>query len=177
MRALLCSVVAASQFYQPMLRGVPSPVAPELNFQPVMQPATQFVPVFEDVQPAQSTWYPLGGGMLLGVAAALFLPANAPRAALAMFGTRATADSRAPEPEMNRVCDITGKRSNNANRVSFSNKKWAYWQQPNLQVKRLYSEELGRNVKLKIAVSTLRTIRKNGLDATAKKYGVDLSKF
>ena len=34
-----------------------------------------------------------------------------------------------------------------------------------------------RYVKVKVAVSTLRTIRKNGLDATAKKYGVDLSKF
>ena len=30
---------------------------------------------------------------------------------------------------------------------------------------------------MKIATSTLRTIRKNGLDETAKKYGVDLSKF
>ena len=38
-------------------------------------------------------------------------------------------------------------------------------------------KELDRYVRVKIATSTLRTIRKNGLDETAKKYGVDLSKF
>ncbi len=78
---------------------------------------------------------------------------------------------------MNRVCDITGKRANNANRVSFSNKHFARWQYPNLQTKRLYSQELDRYVRVKVACSTLRTIRKNGLDETAKKYGVDLAKF
>ena len=78
---------------------------------------------------------------------------------------------------MSRVCDITGKRANNANRVSFSNKHWAYWQYPNLQKKRFFSPELNRTVKLKVATSTIRTIRKLGLDATARKYGVDLSKF
>ena len=74
-------------------------------------------------------------------------------------------------------CDITGKRSNNANRVSFSNKKWARLQEPNLQTKRLFSKELDRFVRLKVATSTLRTIRKLGLDETAKKYEIDLSKF
>ena len=78
---------------------------------------------------------------------------------------------------MSRVCDITGKSANNANRVTFSNKHNAYRQYPNLQTKRLFSEELNRTVKLKVATSTLRTIRKLGLDATAAKYGVDLSKF
>ena len=79
--------------------------------------------------------------------------------------------------QMSRMCDLTGKRANNANRVSFSNKHWSRWQYPNLQTKRLYSKELDRFVKLKVATSTLRTIRKNGLDETAKKYSVDLSKF
>ena len=79
--------------------------------------------------------------------------------------------------QMSRVCDITGKRANNANRVTFSNKHFAYWQYPNLQTKKFYSDELGRDVKLKVATSTMRTIRKLGLDQTAKKYGVDLSKF
>jgi len=79
--------------------------------------------------------------------------------------------------QMNRICDISGKRANNANRVSFSNKHWARWQYPNLQSKKLYSKELDRYVRLKVATSTLRTIRKNGLDETAKKYNVDLSKF
>merc|ERR1740138_525890 len=79
--------------------------------------------------------------------------------------------------QMNRICDISGKRANNANRVSFSNKHFARLQYPNLQVKRRYSKELDRYVRVKIATSTLRTIRKLGLDETAKKYEVDLSKY
>jgi len=78
---------------------------------------------------------------------------------------------------MSRMCDLTGKRANNANRVSFSNKHWHRLQYPNLQTKKLYSKELDRYVKLKVACSTLRTIRKLGLDEVAKKYDVDLSKF
>jgi len=78
---------------------------------------------------------------------------------------------------MSRICDISGKRANNANRVSFSNKHWARWQYPNLQTKKLYSKELDRYVRVKVATSTLRTIRKLGLDETAKKFSVDLSKF
>jgi large subunit ribosomal protein L28 len=78
---------------------------------------------------------------------------------------------------MSRVCDITGKGPNNANRVTFSNKHNQRWQYANLQTKRLYSKELDRYVRLKVACSTLRTVRKLGLDETAKKYDVDLSKF
>lgn len=79
--------------------------------------------------------------------------------------------------QMSRVCDITGKRANNANRVTFSNKKNARLQLPNLQKKKFFSQELGRTVTLKVAASTIRTIRKLGLDETAKKFDVDLSKF
>lgn len=86
-------------------------------------------------------------------------------------------DRGRPAAQMLRVCDISGKKANNANRVSFSNKHNAYLQQPNLQTKKFFSPALNRTVKLKIATSTLRTIRKNGLDETASKYGVDLSKF
>lgn len=78
---------------------------------------------------------------------------------------------------MSRVCDITGKRVNNANRVTFSNKHNPKWQYPNLQKKKFFSTELNRTVTLKVATSTMRTIRKLGLDETAKKYNVDLSKF
>lgn len=78
---------------------------------------------------------------------------------------------------MSRICDLTGKGPNNANRVTFSNKHNQRWQFVNLQTKKLFSKELGRDVRLKVATSTLRTVRKNGLDETAKKYGVDLSKF
>ena len=78
---------------------------------------------------------------------------------------------------MRRICDIAGKKANNANTVTFSNKKNARLQHVNLQKKRFFSPELSRNVRLKVATSTMRTITKLGLDETAKKYGCDLSKF
>jgi large subunit ribosomal protein L28 len=180
MRALFGCLVAA-RLFQPMLRGSPS--AGAASFQLVSQIAgapeiAPAVPLFEfaDARSAGGEWT-TGGVLLVGLlAGAAVGPASV--ALLGLLGMPASrVPARVSEPEMSRMCDITGKRGNNANRVSFSNKHWAYIQQPNLQVKRLYSEELGRNVKLKIATSTLRTIRKNGLDATAKKYGVDLSKF
>lgn len=105
--------------------------------------------------------------LVLGNAAA-FAPTLASRSMVA---------ARAPAVSMSRICDITGKRANNANRVTFSNHHNQRWQQVNLQTKRFFSPELNREVRLKVATSTLRTIRKLGLDETAKKYGVDLSKF
>merc|ERR1719388_509318 len=71
-----------------------------------------------------------------------------------------------PAIQMSRICDLSGKRANNANRVTFSNKHNAYWQYPNLQTKKFFSKDLDRYVKLKVATSTLRTIRKLGLDET-----------
>merc|ERR1740130_898842 len=64
---------------------------------------------------------------------------------------------------MKRICDVTGKN--------------ARLQHVNLQKKNFFSPELNRNVRLKVATSTMRTITKLGLDDTAKKYGCDLSKF
>merc|ERR1712106_523515 len=75
---------------------------------------------------------------------------------------------------MKRICDVTCKKANN---VTFSNTKNARLQHVNLQKKNFFSPELNRNVRLKVATSTMRTITKLGLDETAKKYGCDLSKF
>merc|ERR1712087_398462 len=58
--------------------------------------------------------------------------------------------------QMLRVCDITGKKANNANRVTFSNKHNAYWQYPNLQTKKFFSPKLDRTVKLKARLHTPR---------------------
>jgi large subunit ribosomal protein L18 len=92
---------------------------------------------------------------------------------------RSSAPSRAAASSisMKRICDVTGKKANNANTVTFSNTKNARLQHVNLQKKNFFSPELNRNVRLKVATSTMRTITKLGLDETAKKYGVDLSKF
>lgn len=76
-----------------------------------------------------------------------------------------------------RVCPFTGKRSNNANKVSFSNKKTKKLQKVNLQYKRYWWETGKRFVKLRLSTKAIRTIEKNGLDATAKKAGINLNKM
>ncbi|GAA0149248.1 ribosomal protein [Lithospermum erythrorhizon] len=75
-----------------------------------------------------------------------------------------------------RVCPFTGKRSNRANKVSHSNHKTKRLQFVNLQYKRIWWEAGKRYVKLRLSTKAIKTIEKNGLDAVAKKAGIDLSK-
>ncbi|XP_020212682.1 uncharacterized protein LOC109797154 [Cajanus cajan] len=75
-----------------------------------------------------------------------------------------------------RVCPLTGKKSNRANKVSFSNHKTKKLQFVNLQYKRIWWEAGKRYVKLRLSTKALKTIEKNGLDAVAKKAGIDLKK-
>uniref|UniRef100_A0A0C9QL07 Large ribosomal subunit protein bL28c n=1 Tax=Wollemia nobilis TaxID=56998 RepID=A0A0C9QL07_9CONI len=81
------------------------------------------------------------------------------------------------KPVASRVCPLTGKRSNNANKVSFSNHKTKKLQKVNLQYKRIWWEAGKRYVKLRISTKAMKTIEKNGLDAMAKKAGIDLKKL
>lgn len=46
----------------------------------------------------------------------------------------------------------------------------------NLQYKRIWWEAGKRYVKLRLSTKALKTIEKNGLDAVAKKAGIDLRK-
>ncbi|XP_042401970.1 50S ribosomal protein L28, chloroplastic-like [Zingiber officinale] len=75
-----------------------------------------------------------------------------------------------------RVCPFTGKKANRANKVSFSNHKTKKLQFVNLQYKRIWWEAGKRYVKLRLSTKALKTIEKNGLDAVAKKAGIDLRK-
>ena len=77
---------------------------------------------------------------------------------------------------MARVCTLTGKRPNVANKVSHSNIKTKKRQLPNLQTKRIWYEKEQRWVKLRLSTRALRTLRKKSLEAFAKEAGVDLSK-
>jgi large subunit ribosomal protein L28 len=77
---------------------------------------------------------------------------------------------------MARVCVLTGKRPNVANKVSHSNHKTKKRQLPNLQVKRIWWEREQRWVKLKLSTRALRTLRKKSLDDFAAEAGLDLSK-
>ncbi|KAF9606904.1 hypothetical protein IFM89_029503 [Coptis chinensis] len=80
------------------------------------------------------------------------------------------------QPIARRVCPLTGKKSNRANKVSFSNHKTKKLQFVNLQYKRIWWEAGKRYVKLRLSTKALKTIEKNGLDAVAKKAGMDLRK-
>mmetsp|Transcript_14826 Transcript_14826/g.30720 ORF Transcript_14826/g.30720 Transcript_14826/m.30720 type:complete len:124 (+) Transcript_14826:150-521(+) len=78
-----------------------------------------------------------------------------------------------------RVCDLLGKEANRRARVvTFSHKRIKKVQHVNLQSKRFFSEALDRKVKLRLSTKGIKTVNKyGGIDAAAKKYKVDLSKF
>ena len=64
---------------------------------------------------------------------------------------------------MSRVCQVTGKRPLVGHNVSHSNRKTKMRQMPNIRTKRLFDEETGRWVRVKVSTSGLRTITKKGL--------------
>ncbi|KAL6971251.1 60S ribosomal protein L28 [Sarracenia purpurea var. burkii] len=80
------------------------------------------------------------------------------------------------QPVARRVCPFTGKKANRANKVSHSNHKTKKLQFVNLQYKRIWWEAGKRYVKLRLSTKAIKTIEKNGLDAVAKKAGIDLRK-
>ncbi len=63
---------------------------------------------------------------------------------------------------MSKRCALTGKTIQFGNNVSHSQRKTRRRFDPNMQSVSLLSEALGQKVKLKIPVSTLRTIEHNG---------------
>ncbi|KAF8392154.1 hypothetical protein HHK36_022496 [Tetracentron sinense] len=81
------------------------------------------------------------------------------------------------QPVARRICPLTGKKANRANKVSFSNHKTKKLQFVNLQYKRIWWEAGNRYVKLRLSTKAIKTIEKNGLDAVAKKAGIDLRKL
>ncbi len=63
---------------------------------------------------------------------------------------------------MSKICDLTGKRRNNANNVSKSNNKTKRVQQVNLQKKRIFDPETGLTYKLKLSTRAIKTLDKVG---------------
>jgi len=77
-----------------------------------------------------------------------------------------------------RKCDIAGTRKNSkCNNVSKSNAHTHRTQEVNLQTRKMWWEEGNKFVRIRVSTRTLKTIKKNGLNATAKKYGVNLDNF
>eukprot|EP00899_Mesostigma_viride_P016550 jgi/Mesvir1/24897/Mv22119-RA.1 len=79
--------------------------------------------------------------------------------------------------QMSRVCDMTGKKANNAMAISFSHKRHKKLQQPNLKMKRFYWEEGNRWVQMKLSTKAIKTITLKGIDRVAKDNGVDLTEY
>lgn len=61
--------------------------------------------------------------------------------------------------------------------VSKSNRHTHRVQNVNLQTKKIFWAEGNTFVRLRLSTKTIKTILKNGLDKTAKQYGIDLKKF
>lgn len=70
---------------------------------------------------------------------------------------------------MSKVCEISGKRPRVGNNVSHANNKVKRRFNPNLQKKKFYIPEEDRWVTIRVSVSMLRTINKNGIFAEIKK--------
>lgn len=67
---------------------------------------------------------------------------------------------------MTRRCSVTGKGTQFGNNVSHANNKTRRRFQPNIQDKSIYSDALGRMVRLRLSTHALRSIEhRGGLDA------------
>ena len=72
---------------------------------------------------------------------------------------------------MARVCPLTGKRPNVANKVSHSNIKTKKRQLPNLQSKRIWGESQNRFIKLRLSTRANSTLRRKSIEAYTRKNG------
>ena len=77
---------------------------------------------------------------------------------------------------MSRVCQLTGKRANNAMAVSHSHRRTKKLQQVNLQWKRIWWAEGNRFVRLRVSTKAIKTLELKGLVAMAKAAGINLNK-
>ncbi len=76
---------------------------------------------------------------------------------------------------MSRICKVSGKKPLVGNNVSHAHNKSKRRQYPNLQKKRLYVEELGKFVRIRLSVRALKTVTRVGLMPYLKKQGLSLS--
>jgi large subunit ribosomal protein L28 len=78
---------------------------------------------------------------------------------------------------MSRICQLTGKKANNAYAISHSHRRTKKLQEANLQTKRIWWPQGNRWVKLRISTKAIKTLEKKGLQAMAKEAGIDLNRF
>lgn len=73
---------------------------------------------------------------------------------------------------MSKICALTGRRPRTGNNVSHSNRKTKRRFLPNLQNKRLWSEEEGRFVRMRISTAGMRLVNRHGLDEAMRRSGI-----
>lgn len=78
---------------------------------------------------------------------------------------------------MARKCAFTGSGPNTANNRSHSNIKTKRRQLPNLQYRKLWWEEGGTFVSVRLSTRAMRTIDRKGLGPYAAEVGLDLSRY
>ena len=70
---------------------------------------------------------------------------------------------------MSKICQITGKKVQSGNNVSFSLRRTRRKFYPNLVTKKFYLESEDKFITLKVCTRALRTIDKKGLEAVIKE--------
>lgn len=75
---------------------------------------------------------------------------------------------------MARRCQVTGKGPMVGNNVSHANNKTKRRQMPNLQNKRIFVEELGEFVRVRLSASALKTVTRKGLMPYLREQGMTL---
>ena len=74
-------------------------------------------------------------------------------------------------------CLFLGKGSLKGNNVSKSKLHIRKWQRANIHKKRIYDEELGRFVRVKLSSKALKTINKVGLSSFLRKKNMKLKEI
>jgi len=72
---------------------------------------------------------------------------------------------------MAKKCSISGKKGKVGNLVSHSKRRTKTVQEANLQWKRFWLSDENRWVRLRVSTKMIKTISKNGLKATLRKFG------
>lgn len=75
---------------------------------------------------------------------------------------------------MSRTCSLTGKRRNVGMKISHSHIRTKKVQLPNIKSKRIWHEEEGRYVRVRLSTRALRTVTKQGLANWLRKNGKTL---
>jgi large subunit ribosomal protein L28 len=71
-------------------------------------------------------------------------------------------------------CKLSGRKPMSGNNVSFSQRKTKRVFKPNVQSKKIYVPELGRNVRIQMSARAMRTVDKIGLMPYLKQQGLAL---